>query len=37
MIDREEVGGMVSRTLKLDLATGDLWLKASGAKMRKLQ
>jgi chemotaxis protein CheD len=36
MIDREEVGGMVSRTLKLDIATGDVWLKASGAKMRKL-
>lgn len=36
MIDREEVGGMVSRTLKLDIATGDLWLKASGAKMRRL-
>jgi hypothetical protein len=36
MIDFEDVGGTVNRTLKLEIKTGQAWLKISGAGMKKI-
>lgn len=36
MIDFEDVGGSINRTLKLEIKTGQAWLKASGMGMRKI-
>ena len=36
MIDFEDVGGMVNRTLKLEVKTGEAWLKVSGTGMKKI-
>jgi chemotaxis protein CheD len=36
MIDFEDVGGTVNRTLKLEIKTGQAWLKISGAEMKKI-
>ena len=36
MIDFEEVGGNVNRTLKLEVGTGATWLKTSGNGVRRI-
>ena len=36
MIDFEDVGGSVNRTLKLEIKTGQAWLKVSGTEMKKI-
>ena len=36
MVDFEDVGGSVNRTLKLEIKTGQAWLKTSGMEMRKI-
>ncbi|OQY11365.1 MAG: chemotaxis protein CheD [Desulfobacteraceae bacterium 4572_19] len=36
MINYEEVGGNVNRTVKLEIATGDIFIKTSGKKERKI-
>lgn len=36
MIDFEDVGGSVNRTLKLEIETGQAWLKVSGTEMEKI-
>jgi chemotaxis protein CheD len=36
MIDFEDVGGSVNRTLKLAIKTGQAWLKVSGTEMKKI-
>lgn len=36
MIDFEDVGGNVNRTLKLEVATGTTWLKTSGNGIRRI-
>lgn len=36
MIDFEDVGGSVNRTLKLEIKTGQAWLKVSGGEMKKI-
>ena len=36
MIDFEQVGGTVNRTLKLEIASGDAWLRVSGGGLRKI-
>lgn len=36
MIDFEDVGGNVNRTLKLEVATGATWLKTSGNGIRRI-
>lgn len=36
MIDYEEVGGTANRTVKLEIGSGDVWLKASGTTPRKI-
>ncbi|MBU0986950.1 MAG: chemotaxis protein CheD [Proteobacteria bacterium] len=36
MIDYEEVGGNVNRTLKLDVKNGEAWLRVSGADMKRI-
>ena len=30
LIDREAVGGNVNRTVRLEIATGHIWVKTSG-------
>ncbi len=34
--DFQDVGGTVNRTLKLEIASGDAWLKVSGSGLRKI-
>ena len=36
MIDFEDVGGNVNRTLKLDVKDGAAWLKVSGMEMKRI-
>lgn len=36
LIDHEEVGGTVNRTITLEIGTGDFWLKTSGIAVKKL-
>ncbi len=36
MIDFEDVGGSVNRTLKLEISSGQAWLKVSGSGMKKI-
>ena len=36
MIDFEDVGGSVNRTLKLEIKTGQAWLKVSGTEIKKI-
>ena len=36
MIDYEDVGGNVNRTLKLHVKNGDAWVKVSGRAERKI-
>ena len=36
MINFEDVGGSVNRTLKLEIKTGQAWLKVSGTEMKKI-
>jgi len=36
MIDFEDVGGTGNRTLKLEIKTGQAWLKISGSGMKKI-
>jgi len=36
MIDFEDVGGSVNRTLRLEIKTGQAWLKVSGTEMKKI-
>ena len=36
MIDFEDVGGTVNRTMRLEIKTGEVWLKTSGMGMRKI-
>lgn len=36
LIDRENVGGNVNRTVRLDIGTGDIYVKTSGAKEEKI-
>lgn len=36
MIDYEEVGGNINRTIKLLIKNGEAWLKASGQEFRKI-
>jgi len=36
MIHFEDVGGTVNRTLKLEIGTGEAWLKTSGVGLRKI-
>jgi chemotaxis protein CheD len=36
MIDFEDVGGNVNRTLKLEIGTGTTWLKTSGNGIRRI-
>jgi chemotaxis protein CheD len=36
MTDFEEVGGNVNRTLKLEIKTGQAWLKVSGIGVKKI-
>ncbi len=36
MINKEEVGGNINRTVRLEIATGDIYLKTSGSKEVKI-
>ena len=36
LIDRENVGGNVNRTVRLEIGTGDIYVKTSGAKEEKI-
>jgi chemotaxis protein CheD len=36
MIDYEDIGGNGNRTIKLDVANGDIWMKSSGQEYRKI-
>jgi len=36
MIDFEDVGGTANRTIKLEVGTGQAWLKTSGTGLRKI-
>lgn len=36
MIDFEDVGGTVNRTLKLEVKNGDAWLRVSGTGLKKI-
>lgn len=36
MIDFEDVGGITNRTLKLEVDSGDTWLKTSGVGIQKI-
>jgi len=32
MIDKQEVGGNINRTVRIEIATGDIFMKTSGSK-----
>jgi chemotaxis protein CheD len=36
MIDHEDIGGNGNRTIKLDVANGNIWMKSSGQEYRKI-
>ncbi len=36
LVDREEVGGNVNRTVGLEIATGRIWMKTNGAEVMTL-
>ena len=36
MVDYEDIGGSVNRTVKLDIGSGDVWLKVSGREFVKV-
>ena len=36
MIDKQDVGGNVNRTVRVDIATGDIYMKTSGGKEVKV-
>jgi chemotaxis protein CheD len=36
MIDYEDIGGNGNRTIKLDVANGNIWIKSSGQEYRKI-
>jgi chemotaxis protein CheD len=36
MIDYEDIGGNGNRTIKLDVANGNIWMKSSGQEYRKI-
>jgi len=36
MVDYEDVGGNVNRTIRIDIGTGDMWVKVSGQEYRKV-
>ncbi|NWH04295.1 chemotaxis protein CheD [Desulfobacter latus] len=36
LIDKEQVGGNVNRTVRLDIGTGDIFIKTSGSKEEKV-
>ena len=36
LIDKQEVGGNVNRTVRLDVATGEIFMKTSGRKEEKI-
>ena len=36
LVDREDVGGNVNRTVGLRVATGEIWMKVNGGNLRKL-
>lgn len=36
LVDREEVGGNVNRTVGLDVSTGRIWMKTNGAEVKTL-
>ncbi len=36
MIDYEDIGGNGNRTIKLDVANGNMWMKSSGQEYRKI-
>jgi len=36
MVDYEDIGGSVNRTVKLDIGSGDVWLKVSGQEFVKV-
>jgi chemotaxis protein CheD len=36
MINKQDVGGNVNRTVRLEIATGDIYVKTSGAKEVKI-
>jgi chemotaxis protein CheD len=36
MIDKQEVGGNINRTVRIEIASGDIFLKTSGSKEVKI-
>jgi chemotaxis protein CheD len=36
MIDKQEVGGNINRTVRIEIATGDIFMKTSGSKEVKI-
>ena len=36
LIDYRDVGGIVNRTIKLEVKTGDVWIKVSGQGVKKI-
>ena len=36
MIDKQEVGGNVNRTVRIEIATGEIFMKTSGSKEVKI-
>ncbi len=36
LTDYEDVGGMVNRTVKLEIKTGDIFIKVSGSEEKKI-
>lgn len=36
LVDKEDVGGNVNRTVGLHVGTGEIWMKVNGANLRKL-
>lgn len=36
MVDYEDVGGSVNRTIRIDIRNGDIWVKVSGQEYKKV-
>jgi chemotaxis protein CheD len=36
LIDKEDVGGNVNRTVSLEVGSGRLWMKVNGAEVKTL-
>lgn len=36
MIDKQDVGGNINRTVRIEIATGDIFVKTSGSKEVKI-